>query len=112
MTLAGWKDFGTDIAEFCLTGMLVIQICVMAGIIVRGHKDLHNLVYPVAKLGAAKQLEHIFTHECLMVFKRIVTEFGMDGYGTDTAEGMLCKTSEEHVVMQKKWLQLRIYSKR
>jgi hypothetical protein len=47
-----------------------------------------------------------------MVFKRIVTEFGMDGYGTDTAEGMLCKTSEEHVVMQKKWLQLRIYSKR
>jgi hypothetical protein len=29
--------------------------------------------------------------------KRIVTEFEMDGYGTDVAEGMLCKTSEERV---------------
>jgi hypothetical protein len=112
-TLAGWKDFGTDIAEFHL--MLEIQICVLAGIKVRGHKDLDNLVYPVAKLGAVKQLEHIFAHECPMVLKRIVTEFGMDGYGPDMVKGMLCKTSEKcvtrilDVVMKGQYL-INLYS--
>jgi hypothetical protein len=37
--------------------MICIQICCN---IVEGHKDLHNLVYSVASLGAAVQLEHIF----------------------------------------------------
>jgi hypothetical protein len=60
-TLAGWKDFGMDIAEFHL--MLVVHIFVLAGITVKGHKDLHNSVLPVATIGAAKQLEHVSPHE-------------------------------------------------
>jgi hypothetical protein len=92
-TLAGWKDFGMDIAEFCL--MLVVQICVLAGITVKGHKDLHNLVIPVATLGVAKQLEHVSPHEHPMILRWILSKFGMEDYGTDAAEGMLCKTSKE-----------------
>jgi hypothetical protein len=92
--LLGGRILGTGTAEFHL--MLVVQICVLAGIIVRGHKDLWNLVSPLAKLSAAKELEHIVPHECPMVLKRLVTEFGMDGYGANAhpAKGMLCKTSE------------------
>jgi hypothetical protein len=54
-----WKDKGyeLDIGEFCL--MLIVQTLCLAGVVVKGHKDLYNLVYPVHNLGMAKQLEHI-----------------------------------------------------
>jgi hypothetical protein len=33
--------------------MMIFQICSLVGIMQKGHKDLHNLVYPVAGLGEA-----------------------------------------------------------
>jgi hypothetical protein len=44
--------------------MLVVQMCILIKVgIKNGHLDHHNLVYPVAKLGAANQLEHIDVEE-------------------------------------------------
>jgi len=59
-----WHDDGFhnfNFGEFCI--MLAVQICCLAKVVVCGHKDLHNLVYPVSKLGAARQLGHIDEHE-------------------------------------------------
>ena len=60
-----WKEQGhddLDFGEFRL--MLVVQMCTLIKVgIKNGHIDLHNLVYPVAKLGAAKQLAHIDVEE-------------------------------------------------
>ena len=40
--------------------MMLVQMCVLIRVgIKKGHVDLHNLVYPVSGLGAARQLEHI-----------------------------------------------------
>jgi len=44
----------TDFAKF--QSMVAVQICCLAKVVVKGHKNLHNLVYPVSKLGAAAQL--------------------------------------------------------
>jgi hypothetical protein len=94
-TLAGWMDFGMEIADFLL--MFIVQICVLVGITVKGHKDLHNLIFPIATLGVAKQLEHVSPHECPMILRWILSEFGIEDYGTNLAKGMRCKTSEECV---------------
>ena len=75
-----------------------VQICVLAGIVVKGHKDLHNLVYPVASLGAAKQLEHILHEECPRVQQQIIAELGMEGYRTNASKGFLCEMSQECVL--------------
>lgn len=96
-TLAGWKDkcYDTDIGEFRL--MIAVQILILAGVVVKGHNDLHNLVYPVSNLGAAKQLAHIKAHERPAVLHRIITEMDIEEYGTNAAEGSLCETSENRV---------------
>jgi hypothetical protein len=86
---------GTGIGEFCF--MMILQICCLAGIMQKGHKDLHNLVYPVAGLGAAGQLEHVEPKDRPTVLHCIISEFDLEDYGTNAAEGMLCETSETRV---------------
>jgi hypothetical protein len=96
--IKGWHDNGFktfDIGEFQL--MICIQICCYASIIVKGHKDLHNVVYPVASLGAAAQLEHIFPSKRPYVQEIIMGENGLEDYGLNGVEGSLCKTSESRV---------------
>jgi hypothetical protein len=46
-----------DFAEFRI--MISVLICCLAKVVVNGHRNLNNLVYPVGKLGAAKQLSHL-----------------------------------------------------
>jgi hypothetical protein len=94
-TIERWKPYKTDIAEFRL--MMVVQICCLAGIIVKPHKDLHNLVYPVSYLGAAAQLAHVERTKRGRVLDRICTEFGMEDWGHNAVEGMLCETSPSRV---------------
>ena len=78
--------------------MLVVQMCVMIKVgIKNGHVDLHNLVYPVATLGAAKQLEHIDVEERPYVQSLILRETGLEKFGKNSAEGNLCETSESRV---------------
>jgi len=89
-----WKPYKTDIAEFWL--MVVVQICCLAGIVVKPHKNLHNLVYPVSNLGAAAQLEHVDQMERGVILDRICSEFDMEHYGHNAGEGLLCETSEAH----------------
>jgi len=84
----------TDLGEFRL--MITVQICCLAKVVVKGHKDLHNLVYPVAKLGAA-QLSHVLAHERPQVLDIIVRENGLEDYRYNGAEGSLCETSEARI---------------
>jgi hypothetical protein len=63
--------------------------------LITGHKDLHNLVYPVSSLGAAKQLKHILPENRPYVLNLILKEMGLEEYGTNAVEGSLCKTSED-----------------
>jgi len=85
----------TDFGEFWL--MLVVQICCLVKVIVKGHKDLHNLVYPVASLGAAAQLSHVHASERPDILDLIVRENGLKDYGRNSAEGSLCKMSEKRI---------------
>jgi hypothetical protein len=39
--------------------MIALQVCCLGEVIVKGHKNLNNLFYPVASLGAAAQLSHL-----------------------------------------------------
>jgi hypothetical protein len=39
--------------------MIAVQICCLAKVMVNGHHNLNNLVYPIGNLGAAKQLSHL-----------------------------------------------------
>ena len=87
---AGYRTF--DFGEFRL--MVCVQICCLAGIIVKGHKDLHNLVYPVASLGAAEQLAHIHAEDRHHVLSMIMRGNGLEEFGLNGAEGSLCETSE------------------
>jgi len=95
----GHKDL--DLGEFRL--MMLVQMCVLIRVgIKKGHVDLHNLVYPVATLGAAKQLEHIKDPvDRQFVVDHIVQQTGLEEYGTNAGEGALCETSEKrqtHIV--------------
>jgi hypothetical protein len=57
--------------------MLVVQMCLLIKVgIKNGNVNFHNLVYPVANLGAAKQLEHIDVEERPYVLSLIVKETG------------------------------------
>ena len=85
----------TGIGEFRF--MMILQICCMAGIMQKGHKDLHNLVYPVASLGAAEQLEHVDRKDRPAVLHCIISECHLEDYGTNAGEGTLCETSESRV---------------
>lgn len=93
-----WKEQGhtdLDLAEFRL--MVLVQMCVLIGVgIKKGHVGLHNLVYPVAGLGAAEQLKHIEDPEDRQyVVDHIVKQTGLEQFGTNAAEGCLCETSEK-----------------
>lgn len=84
-----------DLAEFRL--MMLVQMCVLIRVgIKKGHVDLHNLVYPVSGLGAARQLEHIKDPEDRQyVVEHIVKQTGLEEFGTNAAEGSLCETSDK-----------------
>jgi hypothetical protein len=82
-----------DLAEFCI--MIIVQICCHIKVGITEHKDLHNMVYPVSSLGAAKQLKHILPENRPYVLNLILKEMGLEEYGTNTVEGSLCKTSED-----------------
>jgi hypothetical protein len=51
----------------------------------------------VSNLGVAEQLKHVPSEEWPRVLNHILTEFGLEDYGTNAAEGSLCETSEKHV---------------
>ena len=95
--IGDWHNAGYkfEMGEFRL--MITVQVLCHAGIIVPGHKNLHNLVYPVAKLGAAAQLDHILPEERPYILNAIMRENGLEEYGTNSAEGSLCETSEDRV---------------
>jgi len=84
-----------NFAEFCL--MLAVQICCLAKVVVKVHKNLHNLVYPVTSLGATEQLEHLDAHERPAMLELIARESGLGAYGSNASEGCLCKTSETRI---------------
>ena len=81
-----------DFGEFRM--MLAVQICCLAKVVVSGHGNLNNLVYPVAGLGARNQLSHLKnSSDRQEVVNTIVYEMEMEEYGTNAAEGLLCETS-------------------
>jgi len=84
-----------DFVEFRL--MVAVQICCLAKVVVKGHKNLHNLVYPVAGLGAAEQLKHVDAADRPTVLKIVGKESGTEAFGFNGSEGHLCKTAEHHV---------------
>jgi len=85
-----------DFGEFRI--MLLVQMCLLIKVgIKNGHVDLNNIVYPVADLGASKQLEHIDVEERPYVLSLIIREMGLEKFGTNAAEGCLCETSENRV---------------
>jgi hypothetical protein len=51
----------------------------------------------VSNLGVAEQLKHVPSEEWPRVLNHILTEFGLEDYGTNAAEGSLCETSEKCV---------------
>jgi hypothetical protein len=94
--ISKWHQKGynkLDLAEFCV--MIIVQICCLIEVSITGHKDLHNLVYPVSSLGAAKQLKHVLPKNRSYVLHLILKEMGFEEYGTNAAEGSLCKTLED-----------------
>jgi hypothetical protein len=85
-----------DFAEFRI--MIAVQICCLAKVVVNGHRNLNNLVYPIGKLGAAKQLSHLKNvGERPEMINTIKREMDVDEYGTNASEGLLCETSEDRV---------------
>jgi hypothetical protein len=49
----------------------------------------------VSSLGAAKQLKHVLPENRPYVLNLILKEMGLEEYGTNVAEGSMCKTSED-----------------
>jgi hypothetical protein len=85
-----------DFGEFRM--MIVVQICCLAKVVVKGHGNLNNLVYPVSGLGARSQLSHLKdSMDRQEVINMIVHEMGMEELGTNAAEGLLCETSLNRV---------------
>jgi hypothetical protein len=77
--------------------MMAIEICCLAGIVVKGHKNLNNLVYPVKSLGAAKHLEHLENNKQETMQMRILQDFQLEAYGFNASEEHLCEMSIERV---------------
>jgi hypothetical protein len=85
-----------DFGEFRM--MIAVQICCLGKVMVNGHGNLNNLVYPVAGLQARKQLSHLkHRSDRPEMLKTIVQEMEMEEYGTNAAEGLLCETSLSRV---------------
>lgn len=96
--MSEWHQKGhtkLDLAEFRI--MIIVQLCCLIKVGIEGHKDLHNLVYPVKSLGAAKQLEHVHPDNRQYVLHLILKETSLEEHGTNAAEGSLCETSEKRV---------------
>lgn len=78
--------------------LIAVQICCLGKVVVKGHPNLNNLVYPVASLGAARQLSHLKDKsERLEILNTIICEMKVEEYGTNAAEGLLCEMSEGRV---------------
>jgi hypothetical protein len=95
---ATWKEDGhtdVELAEFQL--MIIVQICCLINLVIKSHKDLHNLVYPVLSLGAAKQLEHVQPGDRFYVLNLIMKWFMLRHLGMNGCEGSLCETSDIRV---------------
>jgi len=95
---ATWKEDGhsdVELAEFRL--MIIVQICCLINLVVKSNKDLHNLVYPVSSLGAAKQLEHVQPGDRFYVLNLIMKRFMLRHLGTNGCKGSLCETSDIRV---------------
>lgn len=96
--ISGWHSEGLnklDLGEFRL--MMAVQICCLIKVGGPGHADLHNLVYPVSALGAARQLAHVDPPNRPYVLRLIMKEAHVTRLGTNAGEEMLCETSEERV---------------
>jgi len=99
-TIKNWAGYRCEIGEFRL--MLAVQLCVLCGIVIKPHPNLRNMVYPVATLGAAKQLQHLSggrSRESLL--ELILTEFKLDEWGLNCPESLLCETAENRVTLIK-----------
>lgn len=84
-----------DFAEFRL--MVALQICCLTKVVVKGHANLNNLVYPVSNLGAAKQMSHLDSSERPEMLRTIVQEMEVTRYGTNAGEGSLCENADNRV---------------
>jgi hypothetical protein len=84
-----------ELAEFQL--MIIVQICCLINLVIKSHEDLHNLVYPVLSLGAAKQLEHVQPGDRFYVLNLIMKRFMLRHLGMNGCEGSLCETSDIRV---------------
>ena len=85
-----WSGTGIDIDEIRI--MIVVQVLVLSGIIVRPHSDLLDLVYPVATSGAGEQLAHIDADKRPDVVQRITQQFRLRKFGASSRETVLCET--------------------
>jgi hypothetical protein len=81
-----------DFAEFWM--MVALQICCLTKVVVKGHANLNNLVYPVSNLGAAKQMSHLDSSERPEMLRTISREMEVTHYGTNASEGLLCENAE------------------
>jgi hypothetical protein len=59
-----------DFAKFWM--MVVLQICCLTKVVVKGHANLNNLVYPISNLGAAKQMSHLDSSERPEMLRTII----------------------------------------
>jgi hypothetical protein len=84
-----------DFAEFRM--MVALQICCLTKVVVKGHANLNNLVYPVSNLGAAKQMSHLDSSERSEMLRTIIREMEVTHYGTNAGEGSLCENAENRV---------------
>lgn len=91
-----WKEAGhtrLELGEFRL--MIIVQICCLIKVGVKGHEDLRSLVYPVANLGAATQLKNVTPGDRPYVLTLITKAAGLgEDEGTNPGEGLLCEMSE------------------
>jgi hypothetical protein len=84
-----------DFAKFWM--MVVLQICCLTKVVVKGHANLNNLVYPVLNLEAAKQMSHLDCSERPELLCTIIREMEVTHYGTNAGEGLLCENAENCV---------------
>jgi hypothetical protein len=77
--------------------MVALQICCLMKVVVKGHANLNNLVYPISNLGAAKQMSHLDSSERPEMLQTIIQEMEVTHYGTNAGEGSLCENAENCV---------------
>jgi len=80
-----------NIGKFRL--MMDLQIMALSKLVIIGHKDLNNMVYPVKGLGADAQLAHVQEADRPMVLFFIISKNGWEYLGLNAGEGTLCEPS-------------------